>query len=196
MTPFFHVVLAVACGAALLAPTDAVAVNPLATTATYYDPSLHGSVMANGQVYDRWNPAIAACNWYPIGTLLRVTHQETGSYIYVRVTDRGSNRLTLDLSEAGFGQLGRLRSGRIPVWVEIVTSTDAQHSLAPSLRKDDGPEAEIAADADAATSSIDALARLVDGDPSTLEQGAWRLYTAADPLVPTRAGPPRYGRTR
>jgi len=196
MTPSFHVVLAVAFGAALLAPTDAVAVNPLGTTATYYDPSLHGSVMANGQVYDRWNPAIAACNWYPIGTLLRVTHQETGSYIYVRVTDRGSNRLTLDLSEAGFGQLGRLRSGRIPVWVEVVTSTDAEHSLAAGLRKDDGPEAEIAADADPATSSIDALARLVDGDPSTLEQEAGRLYTAADPLVPTRAFPPRYGRTR
>jgi len=155
MTAALHVVLAVGFGAALLAPADAVALNTMGTTATYYDPSLHGSVMANGQVYDRWDPAIAASNSYPIGTLLRVTHQETGRHIYVRVADRGSDGLTLDLSEAAFGRLGGTRSGRIPVWVETVIAIDGQQGLALSPSKDGGAEAPAMAEADAPTLALD-----------------------------------------
>jgi rare lipoprotein A (peptidoglycan hydrolase) len=192
MTAALHVVLAVAFGAALLAPADALAVNTMGTTATYYDPSLHGSVMANGQVYDRWDPAIAASNWYPIGTLLRVTHQVSGRHIYVRVSDRGTDSLTLDLSEAAFGRLGGTRSGRIPVWVETVTATDGQQGIAQSLRKDGGLEALATTEADPPTLALDPFAPFSGAPPVSPEQGAGRIYTAAGPAAPASTGPPRF----
>jgi rare lipoprotein A (peptidoglycan hydrolase) len=82
--------------------------------------------MANGLPYNRWDPMIAANNWYPLGTLLKVTRQGTDRYIYVRVQDRGSRALTLDLSEAGFAQLGGLGEGRIPILLEVVTTVEGQ----------------------------------------------------------------------
>jgi rare lipoprotein A (peptidoglycan hydrolase) len=128
--------LALGFSAALLAPTEALASDMLRTTATYYHPSLHGSRMANGEVYNRWDPGIAACNWYPLGTLLKVTRQETGEHIYVRIKDRGSRGLTLDLSEAGFGQLGGLREGRILVSLEVVAAADGERmDRAEDLRR-------------------------------------------------------------
>ena len=93
--------------------------------------------MANGQPYDRWNPQIAACNWFPLGTLLKVTRLDTDAFIYVRVQDRGSRALTLDLSEAGFQALGRPQEGRIPVRVELIHATDdAQEGLSPLLLRE------------------------------------------------------------
>jgi rare lipoprotein A (peptidoglycan hydrolase) len=119
---------AAALGVVTFAPTGALADNALGTTATYYHPSLHGGRMANGEIYNRWDPVIAASNWYPLETLLRVTRHETGEHIYVRVKDRGSRALTLDLSEAGFSHLGGLREGRIRVWIEVVQATDGERS--------------------------------------------------------------------
>ena len=77
--------------------------------------------MANGERYNRWDPEIAACNWYPLGTLLKVTRRGTDASLYVQIKDRGSAALTLDLTEAGFARLGYLGEGRIPVSIEIVT---------------------------------------------------------------------------
>jgi len=118
------VLLAAFCGVGMLALSEPAVTHALGTTATYYHPSLHGLLMANGEPYNRWDPGIAACNWYPLGTVLRVTRQETGAELYVRVKDRGSRQLTLDLSEAGFAQLGILPEGRIAVWIEVVPALD------------------------------------------------------------------------
>jgi rare lipoprotein A (peptidoglycan hydrolase) len=128
--PFaIRVLCALVLGAALFAPTQAFA-SSTGTTATYYHPSLHGLRMANGLPYNRWDPMIAANNWYPLGTLLKVTRQGTDRYIYVRVQDRGSRRLTLDLSEAAFTRLGGLGEGRIPIWLEVVTTIEGQEPRA------------------------------------------------------------------
>jgi rare lipoprotein A (peptidoglycan hydrolase) len=118
------VLLACALGALGLIPTSVSASGSVGTTATYYHPSLHGSIMANGEPYNRWDPMIAACNWYALGTRLRVTRQETGETIEVTVKDRGSRALTLDLSEGGFSRLGGLREGRIRVWIEMVETQE------------------------------------------------------------------------
>ena len=131
MSHTLRMLFALVFGGLMLAPTEALAYNSVGTTVTYYHPSLHGSRMANGLPYNRWDPLIAASNWYPLGTLLKVTRQETGSHIYVRVQDRGSPRLTIDLSEAGFSQLGGLPEGRIRVWAEVVTAM-AEPAPAPT----------------------------------------------------------------
>ena len=127
--------LVLVCGAMLLTPSPVDARDTVDTTATFYHPSLHGLQMANGVAYDRSNPIIAASNWYPLDTLLKVTRQGTAEHIYVRVQDRGARTLTLDLSEAGFTQLGRLHEGRIPVRVEIVRAgDDEQTAFAVAVR--------------------------------------------------------------
>ena len=141
MSHGLRMLFVLAIGGLMLAPAEALAYNSLGTTATYYHPSLHGSRMANGLPYNRWDPLIAACNWYPLGTLLKVTRQETGDYIYVRVQDRGSRALTLDLSEAGFARLGGLPEGRIRVWAEIVTAM-AEPAPAPAEEAAPAPAEE------------------------------------------------------
>ncbi len=144
-----RVLCALVLGAALFAPTQAFA-SATSTTATYYHPSLHGLRMANGLPYNRWDPSIAANNWYPLGTLLKVTRQGSDQYIYVRVQDRGSRALTLDLSEAAFAQLGGLGEGRIPIWLEVVTSIEGQAPRAVADAPDEaatpGDEAETPAE--------------------------------------------------
>jgi rare lipoprotein A (peptidoglycan hydrolase) len=137
-------VLAILSGS-LLAPASAAAYNSVGTTATYYHPSLHGSVMANGRPYNRWDPLIAASNWYPLGTTLKVTRQTTNDYIFVRVQDRGSRALTIDLSEAGFSRLGGLREGRIAVWAEVMDSI--LDAAPPASVPAPAPAEELAPDA-------------------------------------------------
>jgi rare lipoprotein A (peptidoglycan hydrolase) len=119
MSCLLRVLYVVFCAVLWLA-TDVSGLLAVETMATYYHPSLHGGVMANGERYNRWDPEIAACNWFPLGTLLKVTRRGTDASIYVRIKDRGSAALTLDLTEAGFARLGYLGEGRIPVSIEVV----------------------------------------------------------------------------
>ena len=90
--------------------------------ATWYGGGFHGSRMSDGTPYDMHDATTAACNVYPLGTLLRVTHQQTGEYIIVRVTDHGAFRspIVVDLSYAAFGKLAPHSRGVIPVRVEPV----------------------------------------------------------------------------
>ena len=154
MALLLRVLYVVFCGLLWLA-SDVSGLLALETTATYYHPSLQGGVMANGERYNRWDPAIAACNWYPLGTLLKVTRRGSDASIYVQIKDRGSAALTLDLTEAGFARLGSLGEGRIPVSIEIITAeslpreveSDPADTAPPSLPLLGAPFLEPDADA-------------------------------------------------
>ncbi|MDH7515163.1 MAG: septal ring lytic transglycosylase RlpA family protein [Bacteroidota bacterium] len=90
-------------------------------TASYYSDRLHGRRTASGERYNR-SRFTAAHNSYPFGTWLRVTAKRTGKSVLVRVNDRGpirGNRI-VDLSYAAARELGMLRSGVIPVRVEVI----------------------------------------------------------------------------
>ena len=103
-------------GQANLAP------NAVTGVATWYGSNFQGSPMANGEIYDMYNPEFAASNIYPLGTRLRVTRLATGQSIIVRVTDHGAFRYPdiVDLSYAAFGELASPSSGVIGVRVEPV----------------------------------------------------------------------------
>jgi rare lipoprotein A (peptidoglycan hydrolase) len=88
--------------------------------ATYYDRSLAGEPMANGQPYDPRNPRLASSNRHRLGTLLLLQRTDGAAAITVEVMDRGSAELGVDLSEAAFERLAPLREGRIPVCVEVI----------------------------------------------------------------------------
>ncbi len=184
MSYALRVLCAAALGALLFAPAPVHANNTLSTTATYYHPSLHGSRMANGLPYNRWDPMIAACNWYPLGTLLKITRWETGEYIYVRVQDRGSPALTIDLSEAGFSRLGLLREGRIRVIAEVIGGADAMPPTAPPA---------LPSSTEFADTSPGETADIADPTPTTPDTaagGAPELaHAGEDTAAPDAAGP-------
>jgi rare lipoprotein A len=90
--------------------------------ATWYGADFQGSPMADGVLYDMWDPTTAASNIYPLGTRLRVTRVETGQSIVVRVTDRGAfrNPILVDLSYAAFSALAHPDVGVIRITVEPI----------------------------------------------------------------------------
>ena len=68
--------------------------------ASWYGPTFHGRLTANGEVFDR-NSITAAHTTMPLPSYARVTNLENGRSLIVRVNDRGpfhDNR-TIDLSE-------------------------------------------------------------------------------------------------
>jgi rare lipoprotein A len=75
------------------------------TEATYYD--LHGAKTANGEIFNSYGRT-AAHPYYRFGTILRVTNQQNGKSVVVRINDRGPN---LDLSRGAFAKIERLSRG-------------------------------------------------------------------------------------
>jgi len=86
--------------------------------ATWYGPGFHGQVMANGEVFDMHDPAVAASNQWPLGTRLKVSHR--GRTVEVVVKDRGAFGHELDLSRAAFETLAPLGRGIIEVEIEVI----------------------------------------------------------------------------
>jgi hypothetical protein len=90
--------------------------------ATWYGWGFHGRVMRNGELFNMYDSTIAACNIYPLGTLLRVTNLDTGGSIIVRVTDTGGFTwpIVIDLSWGAFNALGDPAAGRLSVSLQPV----------------------------------------------------------------------------
>ena len=93
--------------------------------ASYYSHRFHGHKTASGERYNR-KRLTAAHPRYPFGTWLRVTADQSGRTVVVRVNDRGprqGNRI-LDLSFAAAAQLGIIRAGVAEVRVEVIDWPD------------------------------------------------------------------------
>jgi rare lipoprotein A len=90
--------------------------------ASYYSDKLSGRKTASGEPYDP-SRRTAANRDLPLGTILRVTRQDTGAQVIVRVNDRGpfnDKRRVLDLSRAAAKQLDMIGRGVISVKVEVL----------------------------------------------------------------------------
>lgn len=89
--------------------------------ASWYGEGYRGKTMANGKPFDP--EAMTCASWdYPLGTLLRVRHVESGRYVIVEVTDRGPahwTKCTIDLSARAFRRLAAPTRGIIAV--DVVT---------------------------------------------------------------------------
>jgi peptidoglycan lytic transglycosylase len=89
--------------------------------ATYYADSLAGNATASGEPY-RPESFTAAHRTLPFGTILRVKRTDNGRVTYVKVNDRGPFGVgrVIDLSRAAARELDMLRSGVVPVRVEVL----------------------------------------------------------------------------
>lgn len=89
--------------------------------ASWYGPTFHGRMTANGEVFDR-NALTAAHTTMPLPSYARVTNLKNGRSMIVRVNDRGPfhDKRTIDLSERVAEMLDMKHKGVGKVKVEYV----------------------------------------------------------------------------
>jgi LysM repeat protein len=109
-------------------------------SATWYGQPYHGRRMANGQVFDMYDPTTTACNIYPMGTWIRVTNPANGRSVTVQVRDRGGFSHALDLSYAAFMAIAEPGKMRINVQYEVVSGPDGEPVAAPAPQPEPVPE--------------------------------------------------------
>lgn len=90
--------------------------------ATYYGNSLAGHLTANG---DRYDPRqfTAAHKHLPFGSVVRVTREDDGKSVIVRINDRGpfgSASRIIDVSYSAAQALDMIRAGVVPVKLEVL----------------------------------------------------------------------------
>ena len=84
----------------------------------------HGRRAANGEIYDMYK-LTAAHRTLPFDTVVRVTNQQNGKHVAVRITDRGpfvEGRI-IDLSLGAARELDMVGAGIAPVRLVLVTAT-------------------------------------------------------------------------
>ncbi len=91
-------------------------------TATFYGvgDGFHGQITANGERFDayRWT---AASPYLPMGTKVRVTNQENGKQVIVRINDRGPySHADIDLSYAAFSHISSTSRGNATVCYRVI----------------------------------------------------------------------------
>lgn len=93
--------------------------------ASFYSDRFHGRRTANGERYDR-NAFTAVHNFYPFGTLLRVTNLRNQRSVTVRINDRSVRRhgRVLDLSKRAARELGFISLGLALVKLEVLELGD------------------------------------------------------------------------
>ncbi len=89
--------------------------------ASWYGADFHGRTTSNGEVYDM-DAFTAAHRTLPFGSRVRVTNQENGRQVVVRINDRGpfvAGRI-IDLSRAAATLLDMLGPGTVAVRLEVL----------------------------------------------------------------------------
>lgn len=93
--------------------------------ASWYGEYFHGRTTSNGEVYDM-HAFTAAHRTLPFGTRVRVTNQDNGRQVVVRINDRGpfvAGR-DIDLSRAAATLLEMVDTGTAPVLLEVLPQAD------------------------------------------------------------------------
>jgi rare lipoprotein A len=90
--------------------------------ASWYGPGFDGNLTANGERFNQ-NALTAAHPSLPFGTKIRVTNQNNGRSVVVRVNDRGpyAGGRIVDLSAGSADAIGLTSSGVAPVSLEVLS---------------------------------------------------------------------------
>lgn len=95
---------------------------------SYYGPNFHGKLTANGEVFDMYG-VTAAHKELPFNTTVRVTNENNGKSMLIRINDRGpyvGNRI-LDCSFGAAKKLGFVGEGTAPVKIEVIEWGDGAY---------------------------------------------------------------------
>ena len=95
---------------------------------SYYGPKFHGKLTANGEIFDMYG-VTAAHKEFPFNTVTRVTNENNGKSLIIRINDRGpyvGDRI-LDCSFGAAKKLGFVSEGTAPVKIEILEWGDGEY---------------------------------------------------------------------
>ena len=95
---------------------------------SYYGPQFHGKLTANGEIFDMYGVS-AAHKELPFNTVVRVTNEDNGKSLIIRINDRGpyiSGRI-LDCSFGAAKKLGFVGEGTAPVKIEVLEWGDGEY---------------------------------------------------------------------
>jgi rare lipoprotein A len=97
--------------------------------ASWYGSEQQGDSTADGERFNR-HALTAAHRHLPFNTVVRVTNQQNGKSVEVRINDRGPYRggRVIDVSEAAADILDMKRAGTVPVLIEILQLGPPRHS--------------------------------------------------------------------
>jgi rare lipoprotein A len=95
--------------------------GPVKGTASYYGQHWTGRKTASGETFYS-DSLTAAHKYYKFGTIVKVTNLKNNDTILVKVNDRlpKSSKMVIDLSYGCAKELNIIRTGVIPVSLEIV----------------------------------------------------------------------------
>lgn len=90
---------------------------------SWYGEKFHGNKMANGKIYDMYNPLITAHKTLPFGTIIQVIYNE--KCLFTRINDRGPYKpgKEFDLSYGGAKKLGIVKKGVASVKIRVFVFT-------------------------------------------------------------------------
>ena len=94
--------------------------------ASWYGAPYHNRRGSNGEIYDM-HAMTAAHRTLPLGSIVRVTNPEDGTFAIVRITDRGpfiEGRI-IDLSQAAAKKIGLVQKGTAKVRLEVLKTPQA-----------------------------------------------------------------------
>lgn len=125
MKKISRIALAIVLSAGLA--TTAVVPQTFAATAgsvgvaSWYGPGFHGRLTANGERYDMYAKT-AAHKTLKFGTKVKVTNQNNGKSVVVRINDRGPfvGGRVIDLSKSAADAIDMVGPGTAPVTVEVI----------------------------------------------------------------------------
>ena len=100
--------------------------------ASWYGREEQGKLTADGERFDR-HEFTAASRRLPFNSEVRVTNENNGRAVDVRINDRGPfvRGRILDLSEAAADRLDMKRSGTAPVKIEVIQPSSVSTPAAP-----------------------------------------------------------------
>tara|TARA_R110002020_G_scaffold3462_1_gene15382 strand:+ start:2485 stop:3108 length:624 start_codon:yes stop_codon:yes gene_type:complete len=89
-------------------------------TASFYGRRFHLKKTSNGEIF-HMDSLTAAHKTLPFNTLVKVTREDNGEFVWVRINDRlpRTSRRIIDLSRAAGTQLGLLDDGITKVRIEV-----------------------------------------------------------------------------
>ena len=108
-------ITALLLGGALATPAAAEESKPIQSgAASWYGPGFHGKKTANGERFNT-HDLTAAHKTLPFGTKVRVTNEQTGKSVVVRINDRGpyAHGRVIDLSKAAAEAVGISGVGQV-----------------------------------------------------------------------------------
>ena len=96
--------------------------SELVGSASFYAEPYHGRKTANGETFDTYQELTAAHKTLPFNTVVKVTNEDNGRDVDVRINDRGPfiDGRVIDLSLKAAREIDMVRAGVVPVKLKIV----------------------------------------------------------------------------